>query len=271
MEGEERHVRFAEAPAAPIPAPASAPAMAATTELMDDLAFVFPESSVSVSSHVLGRGAYGEVRVGTWRNCEIACKRLHSAASKDDQPALVLTDDVDALHREISMLSKLRHPNLVLFLGACFDKKTKQPTLLLTELMSASLYDVLETHKVSLSLPEVLDISLDVSRGLAYLHSHDPAIVHRDVSSKNILLQGNRAKLADLGQARFSAPLPPPTPKQGDRAAAAWVCLGPRPTLRQRCCLAPRTRKSTTRFLWACCWCRWPPASTRASTRESSR
>ena len=198
-EVQQRVVRFADATSHQ-PPPQPNPVM-----MMDDLSFVFPESAVQVSSQVLGRGAYGEVRVGTWRNCQIACKRLHAAAATDD---LVLSDDVDALHREISMLSRMRHPNLVMFLGACFDKKTKQPTILLTELMSVSLYDIVEVQKISLTLPEVLDISRDVSLGLAYLHSHDPAVIHRDISCKNILLQGNSAKIADLGQARFFRPGP---------------------------------------------------------------
>jgi len=188
--GAGRSVRFAED-------------VVAKTIVLDDLAYVFPESEVRVSQEVLGRGAYGEVRVGTWRNCQVACKRLHATAASED---LVLTDDVDALRREIDMLAKLRHPNLVLFLGACVDAKTSRPTLVLTELMACSLYDLLEVHKLSLSIPEVLDVSLDVARGLAYLHSHDPAIVHRDISSKNILLHGNTAKIADLGQARFFKP-----------------------------------------------------------------
>jgi serine/threonine protein kinase len=69
--------------------------------------------------------------------------------------------------------------------------------------MTGSLYDILENHKIRLSLPEILDISIDIMSGLEYLHGQCPVIVHRDISSKNILLDGNKAKIADLGQAKI--------------------------------------------------------------------
>ena len=70
--------------------------------------------------------------------------------------------------------------------------------------MPCSLYDVLESNpKIMMSLEEILDISLDVSSGLEYLHSRSPCVIHRDISSKNILLGGKRAKIADFGQAKM--------------------------------------------------------------------
>ena len=104
------------------------------------------------------------------------------------------------------MLSKLRHPNLVLFLGVCIasgpsPSDEQRISTILTELMPCSLYQVLEDNdNKRMDLPELLDVATDVAAGLDYLHSHMPAIVHRDISSKNILLGGNRAKIADLGQ-----------------------------------------------------------------------
>lgn len=100
------------------------------------------------------------------------------------------------------MLSKLRHPNLVLFIGVCHGL-VGNTTSILTELLPCSLYDILEVNKTVLGLPDILDIALDIVHGLDYLHKHYPQIVHRDISAKNILIGGTKAKIADLGQAKL--------------------------------------------------------------------
>lgn len=156
-------------------------------------------SQLVVSDTILGKGAFGEVRVARWRNIEVAYKRLHTTEPGDNNNG---KDEEFDMLQEVQMLSKLRHPNLVLFLGVCKDANT-QKTSIITELLPCSLYDLLEVKKVNLSLPDILDLALDIVNGLDYLHRHDPMIVHRDISSKNILIGGNRAKIADLGQAKL--------------------------------------------------------------------
>jgi serine/threonine-protein kinase CTR1 len=74
--------------------------------------------------------------------------------------------------------------------------------MILTELLPYSLYDLLEVKKHDLDLPDVLDFSSDIINGLDYLHRHQPPIVHRDISSKNILIGDIKAKFAELGQAK---------------------------------------------------------------------
>ena len=163
----------------------------------EDREWSFLPGEITLTDQVLGRGAFGEVRIAKWRNIEVACKTLHTIdPSQEDQL------DVENLKHEITMLSKLRHPNLVLFLGVC-QGLVNNTTSILTELLPCSLYDILEVNKTILQLPDILDISLDISYGLDYLHKHNPQIVHRDISSKNILIGGNKAKIADLGQAKI--------------------------------------------------------------------
>jgi serine/threonine protein kinase len=168
--------------------------------------WMFSERDIVISDTVLGKGAFGEVRVAKWRNIDVAAKRLHGLVTEQDNDLDRLqfqnADIVDSFREEMVTLSKLRHPNLVLFLGVGYNPRNRQPTTILTELLSGSLYDLLEVHKIKLTLPEILDISLDVASGLEYLHSTNPQIVHRDISAKNILLGGNHAKIADLGQAK---------------------------------------------------------------------
>ena len=159
--------------------------------------WIFAPNDIEITDVILGRGAFGEVRVARWRNLTIACKRLHSQDNDDDHHFR----SNDSWRKEISVLSQLRHPNLVLFLGICEGLHRHEP-MILTELLPYSLYDLLEVKKHALDLPDVLDFSSDIINGLDYLHRHQPPIVHRDISSKNILIGGNKAKIADLGQAK---------------------------------------------------------------------
>lgn len=103
------------------------------------------------------------------------------------------------MDQEIEVLAKLRHPNLVLFIGVCLDRNP----IILTEILTCSLYDLIEVKKSTLDLGDILDIGIDIAHGLNYLHNHNPTIVHRDISAKNILLGGSRAKIADLGQSKL--------------------------------------------------------------------
>lgn len=171
--------------------------------------WMFPEREIIISDTILGKGAFGEVRVAKWRNINVAAKRLHGLIIEqenelyDQQLQSHNLEILNLFREEMLTLSKLRHPNLVLFLGIGYSSNYRQPTTILTELLSYSLYDLLETHKIQLTLPEIIDISLDIACGLDYLHSNNPSIIHRDISSKNILIGGNHAKIADLGQAKI--------------------------------------------------------------------
>lgn len=109
---------------------------------------------------------------------------------------------------EVSVLLRICHPNLVGLIGFCLEKG--EQLLLVEYVPNKSLFDRLHTTTANANPPPpVLDLSwsnrlniaLDISRALDYLHSHaDPPIIHRDVKSSNILLVDNdNAKLADFG------------------------------------------------------------------------
>lgn len=164
-----------------------------------------PFSDLRVSDVIVGKGAFGEVRVASWRGTAVAYKMVHAQTQLQQEHKQEEEEGpgVDSFQHEIEILSELRHPNLVLFLGVCRDNKAA--AAIVTELLSCSLYDILEGKKIKLSLPDILDLCIDIANGLHYLHAHSPAIVHRDISAKNILISGNHAKIADLGQAKLFA------------------------------------------------------------------
>jgi len=99
-------------------------------------------------------------------------------------------------------MAKMRHPHVVQFLGLCYLEGSTLPVLVM-ERMDSSLDELLEGVP---GLPLALKRSLlaDVMRGLLYLHSRSPPVVHRDLSSRNILLTSSLvAKISDLGNARI--------------------------------------------------------------------
>lgn len=96
----------------------------------------------------------------------------------------------------------LRHPNIVTFIGHCYNKNN---FYLITEyLEKRSLKLVLDNKKVEISLIEKLRICLDISLGINYLHTRNPLVLHRDLKSSNCLVDGNnKVKLCDFGLSKF--------------------------------------------------------------------
>ena len=106
--------------------------------------------------------------------------------------------------QECQLMSSLRHPNITQFLGLCFLPGTQLP-LLVMERLETSLDDLLEKMP---DMPQSLKCSIleDVARGLLYLHKRQPyPIIHRDLTSKNVLLTSSLvAKITDMGNARIA-------------------------------------------------------------------
>ena len=147
----------------------------------------------------LGRGAWGAVRVGVFREQRVAVKQLHMTIEGEHSLAL--------LNREINTMSKLRHPNLLLFIGAVLDHPSGHP-LIITEIMDTSLRQAYEKGQLT-DKSTKLSVLRDTAAGLNYLHCHPDEIIHRDVSSANVLLESRgpnkwRAKLSDFGSANVA-------------------------------------------------------------------
>ena len=103
--------------------------------------------------------------------------------------------------QECEFLSTIRHPNIVQYLGIYRDPNTGLPAFLM-ELMDDSLTHFLESSSQPIPHHIQVNICHDITLALSFLHSN--SIVHRDISSNNVLLIGNvRAKVTDFGMAKL--------------------------------------------------------------------
>lgn len=157
----------------------------------------------------IGRGSFGEVFHAHWGGTEIAVKKLpkHMLAS-----AKFLED----FAQEITIMAKLRHPNVIQFLGVATDKVS---LYMLTEYMPrGSLYDVIHDPEqgtrvcaaprasdpsiAALPLELIMSLMLDTARGMTYLHKIN--IVHRDLKSHNLLVDQHFViRICDFGLSRL--------------------------------------------------------------------
>lgn len=156
--------------------------------------------------NVIGSGASGKVYKAVLSNGEaVAVKKIFKPEKMEDGDVEKGTDFVrdDGFEAEVDTLGKIRHKNIVKLWCCCVAKDCK---LLVYEYMpNGSLGDMLHSSKGGLlDWPTRCRIALDAAEGLSYLHHDcDPPIVHRDVKSNNILLDGDfGARLADFGVAK---------------------------------------------------------------------
>ncbi|XP_031555424.1 serine/threonine/tyrosine-protein kinase HT1-like [Actinia tenebrosa] len=149
---------------------------------------------IQITEEKLGSGTFGTVYKGMFRGTQVAVKQV-SVKPK------ITEYNIENFRREMKMASRCRHPCMLQFIGATSDD---QSPLLMTELLDTSLKAVLLER--ALNLVEIITIALDVAKGLNYLHLTRPhPIVHRDISSGNVLLwkhgQSWRGKISDYGNA----------------------------------------------------------------------
>jgi len=150
-------------------------------------------SELTVGTRV-GIGFFGEVFRGVWNGTDVAIKLF----LEQDLTA----ENMEDFCNEISILSRVRHPNVVLFLGAC----TKPPRLsMITEYMElGSLYYLIHMsgQKKKLSWHRRLRMLRDICRGLMCIHRMK--IVHRDLKSANCLVDKHwTVKICDFGLSRI--------------------------------------------------------------------
>ena len=174
----------------------------------------FVLSNVTLTGTKIGAGAYGSVEEVAISVCG-AAKKIHDifqdrSKIPEDEMRKASTQFV----KECQLMSTLRHPNIVQFLGVCFFEESRLPALVMERLLT-SLHDLLapETQPPPGTPPPLSFFKLglkcsvlhNVASGLDYLHHQATPIIHRDLTARNILLNSRLVgKLADLGVARIA-------------------------------------------------------------------
>ena len=155
-------------------------------------------TGITITDRELGHGSYATVLELEFMGLKCAGKKIHEVLLRQGGASYA----VQRFEEECRLLSQVRHPNIVQFLGVHFQQGVPAPILVM-EFLPTNLTSCIEQYGI---LPKEISYSIlyDVALGLHYLHSQTPPIVHRDLSSNNILLTPNMtAKISDLGVARI--------------------------------------------------------------------
>ena len=147
-----------------------------------------------------GIGSYGKVCRAKYGHLPCAAKLLHDTMFQTIDPGI--QKFVERFEQECAFLRMIKHPNIVQYLGTSRDPQSGRLTLLM-ELMDESLTGFLERSTFPLPYHTQVNICYDVALALAHLHFNK--IIHRDLSSNNVLLigDGSRAKVTDFGMSKL--------------------------------------------------------------------
>ena len=174
----------------------------ASKNSLDQLKAVSLEG-IEPTEKVLGCGAYGKVFIVKHAGLICAAKEVHpiliSGVGAKEKESVT-----DRFIQECVCCSTIRHPNIVLFIGVYFSDKSGLPILVM-EKMKTSVTKFVDKNKSKIPMKTKEFILHDISLGLRYLHQNrKPPIIHRDLSSNNILLSEDMvAKISDLGMAKM--------------------------------------------------------------------
>ena len=141
----------------------------------------------------VGSGASAKVYRSVYREITVALKMFNMIAEFDSNSEVA---------REIRFMQTIRHPNVVLFIGA--GRTAADCPFLVTEFMArGSLRDVLDNRTLTLSFSRQLQLAIGASKGLHFLHTLTPPRIHRDVKSLNLLVSDEWVvNVADFGLGR---------------------------------------------------------------------
>ena len=156
--------------------------------------FILPSSSIKLIRSI-GFGGSSEVFLGDYRGTEVAVKKLKIFSLKEE--------NLKEFKREVSSLSIIRHPNLVLFMGAIAEQNK---ICIVTEYCDGgTLFSLLHQRK-EINIPWSLRIRflLEIATGMNFLHTNIPQIIHRDLKSLNILLTNKIVNSNDLTSIKIS-------------------------------------------------------------------
>eukprot|EP00884_Botryococcus_braunii_P001870 jgi/Botrbrau1/11684/Bobra.0195s0015.1 len=188
---------------------------------------------------VLHRGFFRETEISIWALHQLsgASQRACASSTRDEDHSVDHSgkaspinntvhaahgpNDIETMEHEAYVISKLRHPHVMMFMGWC----PEIPCIITEWCSKGSLACVLkqaaETGTQTLSWACRLRIALGIAKGMLYLHTHEPPIVHGNLSSKSIMIDVNwTAKVTGFGLCHMDATPQPPRASHPPESAA---------------------------------------------------
>lgn len=115
----------------------------------------------------IGSGGFGAVYRGRWRGTDVAIKKLFKSDLNEE------------FAQEVSLMCKLRHPCVILFMGACIEEPNL--CIVMEYMPKGSLFEVLQNDDVTLAWDSKMRLAVDIAKGMTYLHECNPPIRHGDL------------------------------------------------------------------------------------------
>ncbi|CAM8956760.1 unnamed protein product [Rhodiola kirilowii] len=147
---------------------------------------------------VIGKGAFKRVYKGfdEVNGIEVAWSQIRI------DEVLQSPDDLERLYSEVHLLRSLNHTNIIKFFNSWIDDRNKTVNIITELFTSGSLRQFRKKHK-KVDMKAVKGWARQILKGLDYLHSHNPPIIHRDLKCDNIFINGNQGqvKIGDMGLA----------------------------------------------------------------------
>lgn len=179
-------------------ASSSSDALSKLIELGQREHWLIRTDDVCASTRCIGRGGFAAVFAGSMLGSPVALKMVHA-----DRTHLRACDG-----NELRILRLLRHPNIVLWHGACVDVSAKSLALVFELIEGTTLSQAILGESQPLLDEQDCDrIILDIARAVRYLHGQRPTVVHGDLTATNVMVEAMkahyRAKLVDFGLSRL--------------------------------------------------------------------
>ncbi|CAM0876338.1 unnamed protein product [Alopecurus aequalis] len=139
----------------------------------------------------IGQGSCGTVYHSLWYGSDVAVKVFSKQEYSEEM--------INTFRQEVSLMKKLRHPNIVLFMGAVASQQ--RLCIVMEFLPRGSLFRLLQNNIGKLDPRRRINMAIDIARGMNYLHNSIPTVVHRDLKSSNLLV--DKKWTVDFGLSRL--------------------------------------------------------------------